>query len=155
MTEEIAPLDPIEERFLRAFARVLVTVPRALDEQLTRETPHSLTDYFALMHLSEAPGRSLRMGRLAEATDLSLSGMTRIVARLEQAGLVRRERGVDDGRSWVATLTDAGLARLREMWPRHLAGVREILFDQLDGAALEDLADRLERVAEAAGGGCR
>ena len=39
-----------------------------------------------LMHLSEAPDRRMRMSELAAACDLSLSGMTRIVTRLETAG---------------------------------------------------------------------
>jgi hypothetical protein len=61
----------------------MLTVPRALDADLAAEQGMSLSDYSTLMHLSEAPDRTLRMSDLAAATALSLSGMSRIVARLE------------------------------------------------------------------------
>lgn len=48
------------------------------------------------MFLSEAPGHRLRIGDLAAAGALSLSGMSRIVDRLEGRGWVRREPSGDD-----------------------------------------------------------
>jgi DNA-binding MarR family transcriptional regulator len=101
------------------------------------------------MYLSEAPGRRLRMSDLAAAAALSLSGMTRIVQRLEATGLVRRERCIDDRRGWLAVLTDAGLERLREAWPSHLASVRRHIFDQLDEVDLPSLAAAMQRIADA------
>src|SRR6266568_2525914 len=77
------PLSAGEEAFLRAWSRAALTVPRALDADLLLGQGMSLSDYRALMYLSEAPGRSLRMSDLAAACALSLSGMSRIVSRLE------------------------------------------------------------------------
>jgi DNA-binding MarR family transcriptional regulator len=142
-----APLTGDEEAFIRAFARAVVTVPRAFEADLLREQRMSLSEYFTLMHLSENPGRRLRMSDLAAAAALSLSGMTRIVNRLEGAGLVRRERSADDGRGWHAVLTDAGLERLRQAWPTHLASARRHLFDHLTEVDLAAIAVALQRVA--------
>src|SRR3981081_2008059 len=86
------PLNGDEEAFLRAFGRAILTVPRALDADLLQAQGMSMSEYSALMFLSEAPGRRLRMGDLALASALSLSGMSRIVDRLEGRSLVRRER---------------------------------------------------------------
>jgi DNA-binding MarR family transcriptional regulator len=157
--EEPAPLADDEEEFIRAFARAAVTVPRAFDADLVREQRISLSEYFTLMHLSEAPGRRLRMSDLAATAALSLSGMTRIVDRLQGAGLVRRERSADDGRGWHAVLTDTGLERLRQAWPTHLASVRRHLFDHLADVDLPGVAAALRRVAAdsantAAAAGC-
>ena len=63
----MAPLSGAEEAFLRAWSRAALTVPRALDADLLIGQGMSLSDYSALMHLSEAPGRSLRMSELASA----------------------------------------------------------------------------------------
>src|SRR5438552_19147852 len=101
-----------EEAFLRAWSRAALTVPRALDADLEAGQGMSLSEYTALMHLSEAPGRSLRMSDLAAPCTLTLNGMSRIVSRLELQGLVERERASCDGRGLNAVLTDAGLARL-------------------------------------------
>src|SRR2546421_11537469 len=99
------------------------------------------------MHLSEAPGRSLRMSALASACALSLSGMSRIVSRLEAQGLVQRERASCDGRGLNAVLTDTGLGRLRRAWPTHLASVRRHMMDHLSELNLPVVTAALQRFA--------
>src|SRR3954452_19330741 len=128
---QVVPLSVEEEAFLRAWSRAALTVPRALEADLLVGQGMSLSEYTALMHLSEAPGRTLRMSDLASACALSLSGMSRIVGRLEGKGLVERQRSSCDGRGWNAVLTDAGLDRLRRAWPTHLASVRRHVMDHL------------------------
>jgi DNA-binding MarR family transcriptional regulator len=142
------PLDAAEEDLLRTFSQVWSALPRLMDADL-QELGLPLGEYFVLMHLSEAPGRSLRMSEVAAATDMSLSGTTRAVQRLEAGGLVRRERSDDDRRGWHAVLTDAGLDRLRECWPTHLASVRRHFFDHLTDEERPVLARALHRVLSA------
>ena len=139
------PLSADQEAFLRAWGRAVLTVPRALDADLLIGQGLSLNDYITLMHLSEAPGRSLRMGDLASACALSLSGMSRIVGRLEANGLVERERSARDGRGLNAILTDAGADRLKRAWPTHLASVRRHMMDHLDELDLPAVTTALQR----------
>lgn len=139
------PLTAAEEAFLRSFARALLRVPRALEADLLRGQRMSMSEYFALMHLSEAPGRRRRMSELAGAVALSVSGMTRIVDRLEGPGLVRREQCATDGRIWYAVLTDAGLDRLRQAWPTHLASVRRHVMDHVNADDLGPFTAALQR----------
>jgi DNA-binding MarR family transcriptional regulator len=141
------PLSAEEEAFLRAWGRAALTVPRALDADLLAGQGMSLSDYTALMHLSEAPGRSLRMSDLASACALSLSGMSRVVSRLEMQGLVQRERASGDGRGLNAVLTDAGLDRLRRAWPTHLASVRRRMMDHLSELDLPAATAALQNFA--------
>ncbi|TQS42168.1 winged helix-turn-helix transcriptional regulator [Cryptosporangium phraense] len=107
----------------------------------------SLSEYSALMQLSEAPNRRLRMTELAARCALSLSGMSRIVSRLEGTGAVERVRACDDGRGWTAVLTDAGLARLETAWPTHLASVRRHLLAHVTPEDLPAFAAAAERFA--------
>jgi len=136
-----------EDAFVRAFARAVITVPRALDADLLRGQGMSLSEYNALMNLSEAPGHRLRIGDLAAACALSLSGMTRIVTRLAERDLLRRERSPDDGRGWNAVLTETGLQRLRQTWPAHLASMRRHVLDHLQAADLPALTAALQRAS--------
>ncbi|MGW0838803.1 MarR family winged helix-turn-helix transcriptional regulator [Streptomyces sp. NPDC002787] len=101
------------------------------------------------MFLSEAPGRALRLGDLAELCHQSPSHIGRTVQQLQAKGLVVREQCSQDARSFRAVLTDAGLARLEQAWPLHIAGVRRRLFDQLDGIDVGKLAAAFQRIAEA------
>lgn len=148
-TTDLAPLTAAEEAFIRAFTVAAVTMTRAFDADLEREQRMSSNEYLVLVHLSEAPDQRLRMSDLADHAALSLSGMTRIVQRLESLGLVARQRCAEDGRGWNAVLTAAGLDRLREAWPTHLASARRRVFDPLGDVDLAGLAAALERVAAA------
>jgi DNA-binding MarR family transcriptional regulator len=139
------PLTADQEAFVRALGRVMLVLPRAMDADLVRERRLSLSEYSTLMFLSEAPDRRLRMSDLANACDLSLSGMTRIVARLEEDGLIERSRCDEDGRGYNAVLTDAGLRRLEDAWPTHLDSVRRHVLDHLEGVDLTTLTRGLQR----------
>uniref|UniRef100_UPI000EF5D66E MarR family winged helix-turn-helix transcriptional regulator n=1 Tax=Streptomyces sp. E5N298 TaxID=1851983 RepID=UPI000EF5D66E len=123
------PLNADEEAIIRALPHLIYALPRAIDADMTQEQRMSATEYLALMHLSEASERRLRMGDLSTACEMSLSGTTRVVHRLEKEGFIRRVRCDHDGRSWHAALTDAGLARLEEAWPTNLAAVRRHFLD--------------------------
>jgi len=135
---------------VRAFFRALIIVPRALDADLMGKQHMSVNEYGTLMHLSEAPGRRLRMSDLAAASTLSLSGMTRIMNRLEALGLVQRERCASDGRGLEAVLTDAGLDRLRQAWPTHLHSVRRHMLDHLHAVDLPAVTTAIEHFAAGA-----
>lgn len=142
-------LSPDEEALVRTLGSVMSALPRAVDADMVREQRLPLSEYMTLVHLSEAPGRLMRMSELAAVGNLSLSGMTRIVNRLESRGLVERVRCDADARGWNAVLTDAGLARLEEAWPANLASVRRHVLDHLDGVDLARLTHALQRIAGA------
>lgn len=143
------PMSATEEALVRALGRLMRVLPRAIDQDMARARQLPLSEYMTLMYLSEAPDRLMRMNELASVCDLSLSGMTRVVARLEQRGLVERVRCEADGRGANAVLTDAGLERLQEAWPAHLTSVRRHLLDHVDGEDLEAVTRVLQRLATA------
>jgi hypothetical protein len=51
------PLTPTEEVLWRSFMRLVITLPRALGDDLDRARGMSANEYTTLMHLSEAPNR--------------------------------------------------------------------------------------------------
>lgn len=144
----IQPLNAREEALWRALARLMVSLPRALDDDLLRETGLSLTDYSVLMHLSEAENRQLRMAELATATALSASRITRVVDNLQSRGLAERRRADVDGRGFNAVLTPAGLDRLKSAYPTHLASVRRRVVDLMDPDLIGPAGTQLLAIAE-------
>lgn len=131
--------NPTELTAWRSFLRAHAAVTRALERELVTEQRLSLAAYDVLVQLAEAPSRMLRMTDLADAVLLSRSGVTRLVDRLERAGLVARQRTSEDGRGVVAVLTEKGLGRLRTAAVTHLDGVVRHFVARLDGAELEQL----------------
>ena len=153
MTTEPAPqpLTPAEERTWRTLMRLMMLLPRALDEDLSRRTALGLTRYVVLMRLSEAPEYTLRMSDLAEAVSISPSRMTRIVQSMVSEGLVTRRAAPSDGRASLATLTEKGLHKLQEAWPAHLAGTRRLAMDHIeprDLASFNRMTEQLLRAVE-------
>ncbi|MET7440871.1 MarR family winged helix-turn-helix transcriptional regulator [Streptomyces sp. NPDC004082] len=146
-SEPLQPLTPEEEAVVRSLSRVIYTLPRAIDADMIREQRLSLIEYLAMMNLSEAPNRQLRMSDLAGAIDMSLSGITRLASRLEAQGLIKRVRSEEDARGYNAILTDEGFARLEEAWPSNLASVRRHFLDHLTGLDLKKLAAALSNIA--------
>ncbi|WP_285551122.1 MarR family winged helix-turn-helix transcriptional regulator [Actinoplanes regularis] len=136
----LTPLSPEEEAVMRALGRFLLVVPRALDADLMREQRMSASEYSVLRNLSETPDHRMRMSELAAACDMSLSGMTRLAAKLESLGYLKRIRCEEDARGANAVLTARGMERLREAWPTHLASVRRHILDHLGELDLDRLA---------------
>ncbi len=131
--------------FLEAHARIVEVLTRELKE--AEGLP--LTWYDVLVQLQEAPEHRLRMQELADAVLLSKSGVTRLVDRMERAGMVTRSRCTDDRRGTFAELTEAGQQRLRATAPTHLEGVQRYFTALLDDAEAETLNALLGRVLDA------
>jgi DNA-binding MarR family transcriptional regulator len=133
--------------------RTLVAVPRLLmarlDADLQRRRGMSLPDYEVLVHLSEAPDRSLRMADLAERLVLSPSGLTRRLDGLVRQRLVERRACPSDGRGSFAVLTDDGSRRLEDAAAAHLDSVRSYVVERLARHELLALAAAMARIGEA------
>ncbi|MFE9606181.1 MarR family winged helix-turn-helix transcriptional regulator [Streptomyces hokutonensis] len=142
------PLTAQEERFWRALMRVIVALPRSLDDDLLRATGLTLTEYVVLMSLSEAENQELRMADLASATALSASRITRVVDALQSRGQVVKRRYEGDARGNVATLTPDGMKRLQAAYPVHLASARKRVMDHLDGRSLSAMVRQFETVVD-------
>src|ERR1700744_6099521 len=109
-----------EQRAWRAFLEATRLLFDALDHQMQQDSsiPHGY--YEILVNLSEAPGRSARMGELAARTRSSRSRLSHAVDRLEERGWVERGECETDRRGQTATLTDAGYAALAAAAPGHV-----------------------------------
>ena len=106
--------------------------------------------YDVLLELSGAPDGRLRMHELARAVVLSRSGLTRLVDRLEGAGLLRREPDPADRRGSYAAITEDGKEMLRRMWPVYAAGIAEHFGRHLGDDEARVIAAAFGRVANAA-----
>jgi DNA-binding MarR family transcriptional regulator len=123
----------------RVFLECAFALIDILDAELQDERGLTLRWYDVLVQLEEAGG-SCRMTDLAGRILASKSGLTRVVDRMEEAGLVQRERPRDDRRVILVAITPAGLEALEAARAVHRRGIDEHFVQQLserDVAALE------------------
>ena len=121
------------------FTAVLELLPSTLDVQLTTDEGLTHFDYFTLAMLSEAPGRVLRTSALAARANATLPRLSKVVTRLENAGLVERAPCPEDRRATNVTLTDAGWKKVVAAAPGHVGAVRHFVIDALTAEQVEQL----------------
>jgi DNA-binding MarR family transcriptional regulator len=144
-------LDQLEFRGWRAFLYAYAKVVPTLDLSLVRSQNLSLNQFEVLAWLARAGRRGLRMSDLASRIVLSPSGVTRVVDRLEQRGLVERCVFEGDKRGSVATLTGTGRTLLRTAANVQVLDVREHFLKHLSRQQLEQLTTALEAVLDGEG----
>jgi DNA-binding MarR family transcriptional regulator len=139
------PFTDEEFRAWRGLIRLRETATREIDRRLQQHGDLSLADYGVLITLVTAPRLRLRMSDLGAQRMLTPSGITRVVTRLEERGLVRREPDPADGRAALAALTRPGLEALRRAQVVHHATVREVFLERLRPRELDRLAQLYEK----------
>ena len=99
----------------------------ALERRLEHEHGLGVSEYEVLERLATSEKEERRMQELADAVHLSQSALSRVVARLENDGLVLRGMCPEDRRGIMACLTDSGRERYEAARPTH----REVLAETL------------------------
>ena len=143
-----------ELRAWRGLLRAHACLARRLDTELDQAHGLPMTSYEVLHHLDEALGGRMRMRDLAEHAQLSRSGLTRLVDRLEREELLERCSCEHDARGSYACLTERGRVRLEDARVTQLAVVREHFFSRFSELELSLLAGMCERIAPCNGNGC-
>jgi DNA-binding MarR family transcriptional regulator len=117
-----------------------------LAEQMQADHALQLGWFDVLIHLADVPERRLRQRDLRDRLLLSESGVSRVLSRMEAAGLVERRPADEDRRGVGIVLTDAGEAALSAAVGSHLDLVAQLFTDRLtvtDRLALEHILAKL------------
>jgi DNA-binding MarR family transcriptional regulator len=133
----------------QAFFEAHAAVVRRLEAELEAEHGLSLRWYDVLVHLAAAPGRQLLMRELSAAVVISKGGLTKLIDRMAEAGLVAREPTRANRRITPVRLTEQGLATYRRARSTHHRGVAEHFLDHLTADERRTLRRALERVRDA------
>ena len=119
-------------------------ITRVLDAELRESHQLTWAEYDVLLRLAKATGRTLTMTELAKRIMISPSGLTRVVDGLEEKGLVKRTRSVDDARVVSTALTEAGREKVRRAAQTHLRGIRQHFTGLLSTSQLREVASALQ-----------
>ena len=152
MSTPLAAVGPFSDAELDAWHGMLhlhSLVLRELDRGLLLHHHVTVREFDVLITLFNAPDQRFRMSELAEQVMLSASGLTRMVERLERAGLAERQPDPTDARSSYTVLTPAGLKRLDEARVTHNAVIRELFTDHLSSEELRQVGDLWKRILAA------
>lgn len=120
-----------------------------IEQELAQAGLPPLAWYDVLFALYEAPDHRMRLHELADAIVLRRSNLTRLVDRLEAAGLVCRKSCPTDRRGAFAAITKEGLTMREQMWPIYAQSIAKYFACHLSGAEVDVLTKALGRVIAA------
>lgn len=102
--------------------------------------------YDVLWALERAGEKRLRMSEVADMLTTSRPNFTRLLDRMEEAGLVLRERSSEDRRTIYAVITPAGKKLRKKMWGIYEKAIEEVFTAQLSKEEQVAIANGLSKV---------
>ena len=117
-----------------------------LDDELEQAVGIPQRWYDVLVHLEESP-QGIPMTDLAERILYSKSGFTRVVDRMEEAGLVERVRPDNDRRTILIVLTDKGTETMERARRHHRDGIQRHFAEHLTETDIKGLTHALEKIS--------
>jgi DNA-binding MarR family transcriptional regulator len=126
-------------------------VEHELTKALHRRHGLGLSEYRALSRLTDCfeVGSSVRLQELADALGLNQSSVSRLVARLEEAGLSERDICEQDRRGIYTMITPAGKARFAEAAPTYQDTLQTALDKAAEDPSLADAVSALRALVPA------
>jgi DNA-binding MarR family transcriptional regulator len=109
----------------------------------------SMREYDVLFTLSRCGPRPVRLNELNEHILLSQPSLSRMVERLEAAGLLWREPSNDDRRGTVISLTPEGAEIQRRIGRQHVRTIGRYVGEALDDDELRTLRQLCEKLRHA------
>jgi DNA-binding MarR family transcriptional regulator len=140
-----------ESRWMPAWMALVRTHARVWDRveaQMRRDHGLTMARYDVLAQLNMAGGR-LGLSDLASAIVLSPSGLSKLLDRMEQSDLIRRDPDLRDARSTFATITPKGRALVTKARASHHRFLQQVFGDALSRRDADDLARIMSNVHDA------
>jgi DNA-binding MarR family transcriptional regulator len=130
----------------RLYFESALALTDVLDSELEHAAGIQGRWYDVLVHLEDTP-EGIRMNELAERILYSKSGFTRVIDRMEEAGLVRRVRPDNDRRSILVVLTDKGRDTMERARRHHRDGIERHFSQHLTDTDIKALTRALEKIS--------
>jgi DNA-binding MarR family transcriptional regulator len=142
---------PSGDEKVQLFGLLLETnarLSRSLGLELESTCDLPLAWFDVLLQLRKTPDGRLKMNQIADAIVHSTGGTTRLIDRLEVAGLVERQNCPSDRRAIHVAITDLGNEKLDAALNVHLGYLEENLATRLTKVERETLAELLTKLNE-------
>jgi DNA-binding MarR family transcriptional regulator len=141
-------LDEREQRAWRSLMTMQDDLSEFIERQLRTQCGLSHADYQVLAHLSEASEGRLRSFELGGLLRWEKSRLSQHLGRMQNRGLISRERCLTDQRGAVVSITAQGSDLIKAAAVQHVSDVREAFIDQLTKDELDVLTAIGDKVRE-------
>ena len=144
---------PRRIQWLSDLIRLEIALWDQINTRLHQEHDLSLAFFESLYFIGHSRDGSLRVGDLARALRITVGATSKLVDRIEAAGLIRRELDADDRRASRVALTDAGKRKLADASKTYEAEMATVLDATLSTDEQQHLHDLVTRLLAATSDG--
>lgn len=118
-----------------------------IDQALKAASLPPLSWYDALLEIERAGPAGIRPFALKETLLMPQYGTSRLLGRIEKAGLISRSACEGDGRGQVVQITETGRWTRRQMWPVYARQLEELIGARLDASERQHLVDLVAKLS--------
>ncbi|NEO82623.1 MarR family winged helix-turn-helix transcriptional regulator [Moorena sp. SIO4G3] len=143
-------LEPTHNHVWKLFLTAHILLTEQIEQELAAAGLPSLSWYDVLWSLEQVPEHKMRLHELADAMLLRRSNLTRLIDRMEVAGLVCRRSCTVDRRGAFAAITATGLEMRQKMWGIYSGAIAQHFGQHLDEAEATQFTAALQKMIGAA-----
>ena len=137
----------LDSKAWRAFHKIGTSLLPHLGRQITNHSGISGSEYVVLVALSESIAPSMNLNRLARALGWEISRMSHQVSRMEDAGLVKKTRNLEDSRCFDVSITAKGKKIAESAIPLQSKEINHCFSDVLTQAQMKSLIEISEAIS--------
>ena len=137
----------LDSKAWRAFHKIGTSLLPHLGRQITNHSGISGTEYVVLVALSELPVPSVNLNRLATGLGWEISRMSHQVSRMDEAGLVKKTKNLEDSRCFDVSITAKGRKIAEAAIPLQSKEINHCFSQVLTQAQMKSLIEISEAIS--------
>ena len=137
----------LDSKAWRAFHKIGTSLLPHLGRQVTNHSGISGAEYVVLVALSELPVPSVNLNRLATGLGWEISRMSHQVSRMDEAGLLKKTKNLEDSRCFDVSITAKGRKIAEAAIPLQSKEINHCFSEVLTQAQLKSLIEISEAIS--------
>ena len=137
----------LDSKAWRAFHKIGTSLLPHLGRQITNHSGISGAEYVVLVALSELPVPSVNLNRLATGLGWEISRMSHQVSRMDDAGLVKKTKNLEDSRCFDVSITAKGRKIAEAAIPLQSKEINHCFSQVLTQAQMKSLIEISEAIS--------
>jgi len=138
----------LDSKAWRAFHKIGTSLLPHLGRQITNHSGISGAEYVVLVALSESTVPHMNLNRLARVLGWEISRMSHQVSRMEDAGLIKKTKNLDDSRCFDVSITARGRKIADSAIPLQSREINHCFSDVLTQAQMKTLIEIAEAISK-------
>ena len=137
----------LDSKAWRAFHKIGTSLLPHLGRQITNHSGISATEYIVLIALSELTLPSVNLNRLAQGLGWEISRMSHQLSRMDEAGLVKKTKNLEDSRCFDVSITAKGRKIVEAAIPLQSIEINHCFSEVITQAQMKSLIEISEAIS--------